>query len=43
MSSWLLTRAESTRLSSFGGAVPLLHLLGWGLFVYYSSANPALA
>jgi high-affinity nickel-transport protein len=30
-------------LSSFGGAVLLLHVLGWGLFLYYSSANPALA
>jgi hypothetical protein len=43
MSRWSLTRAEWTRLSSFGGAVLLLHGLAWGLFLYYSSANPALA
>jgi high-affinity nickel-transport protein len=43
--SWagVLTRAEWLRLSGFGGAVLLLHLLGWGLFVYYSGSNPALA
>src|SRR5438094_7570727 len=38
-----LSRAEWLRLSGFGGAVLLLHLLGWGLFLYYSPANPALA
>jgi high-affinity nickel-transport protein len=38
-----LTRAEWLRLSGFGGAVLLLHLLGWGLFLYYSRRNPALA
>src|SRR5438105_15600519 len=38
-----LTRAEWLRLSGFGGAVASLHLLGWGLFVYYSRSNPALA
>src|SRR5258708_33362614 len=31
------------RLSGFAGAVALLHVLGWGLFVYYSGSNPALA
>ena len=25
------------------GRVALLHLVGWGLFVYYSRSNPALA
>jgi high-affinity nickel-transport protein len=45
MSRWkhTLTRAEWLRLSAFGGAVVLLHALGWGLFLYYSPANPALA
>jgi high-affinity nickel-transport protein len=38
-----LTPAEWLRLSGFGSAVALLHLLGWGLFVYYSRSNPALA
>jgi nickel/cobalt transporter (NiCoT) family protein len=31
------------RLSGFAGAVALLHVLGWGLFAYYSASNPALA
>src|SRR5881227_3965229 len=31
------------RLSSFAGAVALLHILGWGLFAWYSASNPALA
>jgi nickel/cobalt transporter (NiCoT) family protein len=31
------------RLSGFAGAVALLHVLGWGLFAWYSSSNPALA
>ena len=45
MASWtkVLTRAEWLRLSSFGGAVLFLHLLGWGLFLYYARHNPALA
>jgi len=34
--SWL-------RLSGFAGAVALLHVLGWGLFAWYSASNPALA
>jgi nickel/cobalt transporter (NiCoT) family protein len=38
-----LTPAEWARLSGFAGAVVALHLLGWGLFVYYSGSNPALA
>src|SRR5438132_4624550 len=38
-----LTREEWWRLGGFGGAVALLHLVGWGLFVYYSRSNPALA
>ena len=39
----VLTRREWLRLGGFGGAVGLLHLVGWGLFVYYSRHNPALA
>jgi high-affinity nickel-transport protein len=38
-----LTRSEWTRLSGFAGAVLALHLLGWGLFVYYSRHDVALA
>src|SRR5215510_1354682 len=45
MARWtnVMTRGESLRLSGFGGAVLFLHLVGWGLFVYYSRHNPALA
>ena len=45
MRAWTrtLTRAEWLRLGGFGTAVALLHLLAWGLFVYYSRGNPALA
>jgi nickel/cobalt transporter (NiCoT) family protein len=39
----ILTRGEWLRLSGFGGAVALLHVAGWGLFLYYSRSNPALA
>src|SRR5438132_6192288 len=38
-----LSRTEWLRLSGFGGAVLLLHVLGWGLFLSSSRANPALA
>src|SRR5262249_29692174 len=38
-----LTRTEWLRLSGFGGAVALLHLLGWGLFFAYARHDPALA
>jgi nickel/cobalt transporter (NiCoT) family protein len=34
---------ERLRLSGFAGAVAALHVAGWGLFVYYSRAYPALA
>jgi high-affinity nickel-transport protein len=37
------TRQEWIRLSGFGGFVLLLHILGWGLFLYYARSNPALA
>jgi high-affinity nickel-transport protein len=39
----VLSRREWLRLSGFGGAVALLHGLGWGLFAYYSRHNVALA
>jgi nickel/cobalt transporter (NiCoT) family protein len=39
----MLTRAEWWRLSGFGGGVLMLHLAGWGLFIYYSRTSPALA
>jgi len=38
-----LTRAEWRRLSLLGGAILVLHALGWGLFLWYSPGNPALA
>src|SRR5919198_4381167 len=45
MSRWtrVLTRAEWIRLSGFASAVLFLHLVGWGLFLYYARHNPALA
>jgi nickel/cobalt transporter (NiCoT) family protein len=38
-----LTRADWTRLGGFASAVGLLHVLGFGLFLYYLPRNPALA
>src|SRR5207248_3219872 len=38
-----LTPAEWARLGGFAGGVALLHLLGFGLFIYYARHNPALA
>ena len=38
-----MTRDEWWRLGGFGAAVALLHLVGWGLFLYYSRSNPGLA
>src|SRR3954462_7293337 len=38
-----LSGREWLRLSGFGGAVLALHLAGWGLFLFYSRHNPALA
>src|SRR5215475_11712644 len=38
-----LSRAEWLRLSGFACAVLFLHLVGWGLFLYYARHNPALA
>jgi nickel/cobalt transporter (NiCoT) family protein len=45
MARWtkVLTRAEWMRLSGFGGAVLFLHLLGWGLFLFFARHNAALA
>jgi high-affinity nickel-transport protein len=39
----MLTRDEWRRLTGFCGAIVLLHVLGWALFLYYSPRNPALA
>jgi nickel/cobalt transporter (NiCoT) family protein len=38
-----LTPAEWARLGGFAGGVAFLHLLGFGLFLYYARHNPALA
>ena len=38
-----LTPAEWKRLGGFAGAVVFLHVLGFGLFLYYARHNPALA
>jgi high-affinity nickel-transport protein len=45
MQDWrnVMTRSEWLRLSGFGGGVLFLHVVGWGLFAYYSRHNPALA
>jgi high-affinity nickel-transport protein len=37
-----MTRAEWRRLGGFAGLVVLLHVLGFGLFLYYLPRNPAL-
>jgi high-affinity nickel-transport protein len=44
-SAWkrALTAAEWKRLGGFAGAVVFLHVLGFGLFLYYARHNPALA
>ena len=34
--------AEWLRLSGFYGTVGVLHLLGWGLYLYYAARHPAL-
>ena len=39
----VLSRIEWLRLSAFGAAVALLHVLGWGLFLWYAHGYPALA
>jgi high-affinity nickel-transport protein len=38
-----LTPSEWLRLSGFAGAILFLHLVGWGLFLYYVGRSPALA
>jgi high-affinity nickel-transport protein len=38
-----LSRREWLRLSGFACAVAALHVAGWGLFLYYSRTQPALA
>ena len=35
-SHWSFSRRESLRLGGFFGAVALLHVLGWGFFLYYA-------
>ncbi len=44
-SAWkrALTPAEWKRLGGFAGAVVFLHVLGFGLFLYFARHNPALA
>jgi nickel/cobalt transporter (NiCoT) family protein len=37
-----MTRAEWRRLGGFASAVVLLHVVGFGLFLYYLPRNPAL-
>ncbi|HZT94136.1 MAG TPA: HoxN/HupN/NixA family nickel/cobalt transporter [Gaiellaceae bacterium] len=37
-----MTRTEWRRLGGFAGLVVLLHVLGFGLFLYYLPRNPAL-
>ena len=32
-----MSRDERLRLAGFGAAIAVLHLLGWGLFLYYSA------
>ena len=36
-------RSQWLRLGGFLSAVGLLHLVGWGLFLYYARSAPALA
>jgi high-affinity nickel-transport protein len=38
-----LTTGEWRRLGGFGAAIVALHVVGWGLFVYYSRHHVALA
>ncbi len=38
-----LSKREWWRLAGFGAAVAALHVVGWGLFVYYSGRYPAMA
>jgi high-affinity nickel-transport protein len=39
----ILSPAEWLRLSGFVAAILFLHLVGWGLFLYYVGRSPALA
>ena len=41
MPAWI-TRTGRRRLAAFMGVVALLNLAGWGLFVHYSHAYPAI-
>src|SRR5919206_908441 len=42
-SRWGFTHAEWVRLGGFGGAIALLHVVGWGLFALYAPRYPAMA
>jgi high-affinity nickel-transport protein len=42
-SRWGFTHAEWVRLGGFGGAIAILHVLGWGLFALYAPRYPAMA
>ncbi len=39
----VFTRLEWVRLSGLYGVIVLLHLIGWGLFLFYSARYPTLA
>ena len=41
-STLAFSRNEWMRLAGLYGFIALLHVLGWGLFLYYSSRHPAL-
>jgi high-affinity nickel-transport protein len=40
---WGFTHKEWARLGGFGGAILLLHIIGWGLFAFYAPRYPAMA
>jgi nickel/cobalt transporter (NiCoT) family protein len=42
-SRWGFTHGEWARLGGFGGAIAVLHVLGWGLFALYAPHYPAMA
>ena len=38
----VFTRSELIRLAGLYGVIALLHVVGWGLYLYYSAQHPAL-
>src|SRR5438552_11028603 len=38
----VFTRSEWIRLAGLYGVIALLHVVGWGLYLYYSAQHPAL-